>query len=120
MRALFLSLWLTLFCFVVEQLITCSGAAMATVDLEEAVREAWVAQLRRTMLDQLGWDEVPSVLHTSTETPAEVLEEYRILTTLQSTQSRYLPVPGAPAIFGLKSFRGNISKVQSSCGKCLM
>lgn len=114
---LFISVWLTLLCFVVEQLITCGGAA--TVDLEEVVREAWVAQLRRTMLDQLGWDEVPSVLHTSTETPAEVLEEYRILTTLQSTQSRYLPVPGAPAIFGLKSFRGNISKIQSSCGKCL-
>ena len=115
MRALSLSFGLTLICLVLEQLSTCSGAA--TVDLEDVVRTAWIAQLRRTMLDQLGWDDIPSVSHTSAETPDEVLEEYRILTTLQSTQPRHLPVLGAPAVFGLKSFRGNISKIQSSCGE---
>lgn len=115
MRVLSVSFGLTLFCLVVEKLSICSGAAL--VDREEIVRTAWVAQLRRTMLDQLGWDEVPPAWNTSTETPDEVLEEYKILTTLQSTQPRHSSILGASAVFGLKSFRGNISKVNSSCGK---
>lgn len=115
MRMLSVSFGLTLFCLLVEKLSICSGAAL--VDLEDIVRTAWVAQLRRTILDQLGWDEVPPGWNTSTETPDKVLEEYKILTALQSTQPHHFPILGAPAVFGLKSFRGNISKVQSSDGK---
>lgn len=117
MKVLSLSLGLTLFCLAVEKLSTCSGAD--PVDIEDVVRTVWVAQLRRLMLDQLGWDEIPSTWDISTETPDEVMEEYNLLTTLQSPQPRYTSTLGAPAVLGLKSFKGNISKVHSTCGTFL-
>ena len=118
MKSLSFSLGLVLCFLAVEKLTIFSGAE--PVDSEEVVRTAWVAQLRRTMLDQLGWDEVPSAWETSTETPdEEVVKEYNLLTTLQRPKPRYPYTFGAPPVLGLKSFKGNISKVHSTCGRFL-